>query len=199
MRNESVPDAWGAENRALRPLVVTWTPGDATTSIGAAGDISMGSSETTVWADDSDHTQTFGGAVNGFWQWYVNLFPAFDFPGAAGYFAPLGGSVQSGALQVYLDLLDGSSNVLTSASMSASYSVDLTTIPGFTYAVSATQPVCGSEKIPAWNAVRVRCSCGNTNLSELLNYGAFGIGPNPSASVYWPADASFVEKIAALG
>jgi hypothetical protein len=198
MRNESVPDVWVAEIRPLRPLVVTWAPDDATTSIGAAGDISMSSSETVVWADDSDHTQTFGDAVNGFWQWYVNLFPAFDFAGAAGYFAPLGGSIQGGTLQLYLDLLDASSTVLTSASMSASYSVDLTTILGFTYTVSATQPVWGSEKIPAWNAVRVRCTCGNTNLNELLNYGAFGVGPNPTASVYWPADATLVENIAAL-
>src|SRR5438045_3747094 len=106
MRNESVRDTWRYENRALRPIVITWAPDASVTWMGASGDISVGFSETLLWADTADHTQTFGSAVNGFWQWYLNLFPSFDFPGAAGYTGAFGPTVQSGALSMTLDLLD---------------------------------------------------------------------------------------------
>jgi hypothetical protein len=198
MRNDSVSNVWPKGNQALRPIVITWTPDQTLTSVGASGDISLSFSETILWADVSDHSQTYGVAVNGFWQWYLNLFPAFDFPGGAGYTGAFGPTVQSGTLSLTLDLLDAASSVLTSASTSASYSVDLTSIFSFTYSLSTAQPICGSEQILEWNAVRVRCSCSNTNLNLLLNYGAFGISGDPSVSVYWPSNPTFVEKIAAL-
>ena len=190
--------AWSSQILPLRPIVVTWIAETRVTFAGASGDISVGASETTVWADDTDHSVTYGPALNGNWQWYLNLFPGFSFPAAAGFDVAYLGTTQGGTLQVFLDLLDATGAALTTASMSADYSVDLTTPMAFTYSMTATQPIVGTESFPAWNAVRVRCNCSNTNLSDLLGDGSLGASSNPSAVVIWPYGLPWIEK-AALG
>ncbi len=180
--------------QALRPLVVINTQSNQIATVGANGDSSVPVLTTTIWANSSDHTQTYGRTVSGYWQWNYNLFPAFSFPGAAFFFAGLGGTVQSGSLQMDLELLDASSTILTRASMLVNYSVDLTTIPGFTYSVSAGNPTVGTEKIEAWSAVRVRSTCSNTNLHFILNYGPLAGPPDPSAYAAYAAPFIIVDR-----
>lgn len=181
-------------NLSLRPLVITSSQSTLNFSVGAPGDISVPIFETVVWANASDHTQTYGNSQSGYWQWWFNLLPAFSFPGCATFFAGLGGTVQSGSVQLDLELLDAATTVLTRASMLVSYTVDLTTIPGFTYSVSASLPTVGVEKIDTFNAVRVRSTCSNTNLSQVLNYGPLGGGPATSASVSYVAPHILVDR-----
>jgi len=179
---------------AFRPLVVVNTQSHQISTVGANGDSTVPVSTTTLWANSSDHTQTYGNSYSGFWQWNYNLFPSFTFPAAAFFFAGLAGTVQNGSIQMDLELLDASAALLTSASLLVSYTVDLTTIPGFTYSISAGNPTVGSEKIAAWNAVRVRSTCSNTNLSQVLNFGPLGGGSTPSAFVAYAAPFIIVDR-----
>ena len=181
-------------NRAFRPVVITSSQSRKFSSVVASGDSSVPVSTTTLWANPSDHSQTYGTTVSGYWQWYYNLFPGFSFPGAAFFFAGLGGTVQSGSIQMDVELLDAASTILTRASMLVSYTVDLTTIPGFTYSVSAGTPTVGSEKIDTWNAVRIRSTCSNTNLSQILNYGPLGGTSGPSAFVAYAVSFILVDR-----
>jgi hypothetical protein len=178
----------------LRPLVITSSQSRQTLSAGASGDVSVGVATTTLWFDASDHSKTYGQSRSGYWQWNFNLFPTFAFPGCASFYPALGGTVQSGSIQMDLELLDGSASILTSASMVVNYSVDLSTVPGFTYSVSAGAPSAGSEKIDAWNAVRVRSTCSNTNLNQVLNYGPLGSFATPSAYVTYPLLSTFTDR-----
>ena len=179
---------------SLRPIVITTTPSHAYSSVGASGDVSVPVFTTTIWANSSDHTQAFGTSQSGYWQWYYNLFPQFTLPACAFYFVAYSGTVQSGSIQMDLELLDAASTVLTAASLLVNYTVDLTTFAGFTYNVAAAAPTIGIEKIDMWNAVRVRSTCSNTNLSQLLYYGPLGGTSTPSAFVGYAAPNILVDR-----
>jgi hypothetical protein len=183
-------------NIALRSIVITSTQSRQTQSAGGSGDISVGVATTTTWANPADHSQTYGISQSGPWQWYVNIFPEFGFPACASFFIGYGGTVQSGSVELDLELLDASSSVLTSASMSVNYSVDLTTFVGFTYNVIAGPLTAGPEKIDSWNAVRVRSTCNNTNLNQLLNYGPLGSFPIVGAFVVYPQTNTIIDRFA---
>jgi hypothetical protein len=182
----------------LRPTIITYGQSRQTHSVGGSGDISTPVSETVIWANDADHTQFFVDASaipNGQWFWNQTIFSEFGFPGAASFFLAYGGTTQNGTVQMDIELLDSTLTVLTSSSAVVSYSVDLTTIPGFKYTVSFVSLTYAPDTTANFNAVRVRSTCSNTNLSQLLNYASHGSFPIVGAFVVYPSTSTQIDYI----
>jgi hypothetical protein len=189
MSQNDCPDPWSSTEHSLRPVVFKRTPSIGLTALGATGDITQSVATVTIWADPADHTKTFGQSPNGFWRFGTNLFAEFTFPTQASFLVGYLGTIQSGTVQVDLELLDSSSTVLTSGSTIVTYIVNCTSFPSFDYTITLNSQTIGSQVIPQWNAVRVRSTCSNTNLSSLLNYGPLGTSPDPAAQVFYPVNA----------
>jgi len=102
-------DPWSSAERALRPIVFNTLPSINLLQVGAAGDLSQTVAVTTLWADPSNHATTYGPTANGFWKFGTNLFPQFLFPATAGFLIGFSGTIQSGTVQMDLELLDASS------------------------------------------------------------------------------------------
>ena len=192
-------DPWSFSSRPLRPIVYTRTPKTALSSVGATGDISQPVATTTLWADPSNHATSYGVSATGYWRLGTNLFAQFLYPTQAIYLVGFAGTIQSGTVQTDLELLDASSNILTSASMLVSYVVNLTSLAAFDYATSVNWQTSGTQVITQWNAVRVRSTCSNTNLNSLLNFGPFGGGASPTATLYFTDKTTIVGNVVGIG
>jgi hypothetical protein len=194
-----VPDPWNSSSRRLRPIVYTRVPKTPLTSISGTGDISQPVATTTLWADPSNHATTYGVSATGYWRLGTNLFAQFLYPTQATYLVGFAGTIQSGTVQMDLELLDASSNILTSASMLVSYVVNLINPGSFDYAANVNSQTAGTQVLAQWNAVRVRSTCSNTNLNSLLNFGPFGSGASPTATLYYTDRSTVVGNVIGIG
>src|SRR5262249_9608502 len=149
--------------------------------------------------DPSNHAATYGNSATGYWRFGTNLFPQFLYPTQATFLVGFVGTVQSGTVQMDLELLDASSNILTSASMLVTYVINLTSAPAFDYATTVNSQTTGTQVLAQWNAVRVRSTCSNTNLSSLLNFGPFGAGASPTATLYFTDKTTVVGNVVGIG
>ena len=193
-------DPWDSTTRSLRPIVCNKLGSNNLILVGAAGDISQPVAVTTLWANPSNHAITYRNQR----EWILeirdqSLSMQFLFPAQASFLVGLSGTIQSGTVQMDIELLDAMSTILTSASMLVTYVVNCTSFTSFDYNLTLNSQTQGTQSIAQWNALRVRSTCSNTNLNLLLNYGSSGSSSDPSASILYPPSSTVMQKAVGIG
>lgn len=134
------------------------------------------SDESTEWADEEDHTKTFGTSPLGFWQWNVNIFCFFS----TGYGLeipdtpppktkpekteskpkkPIKSTLRAlSTITITIDLLDKDEKTLSSAYLTTKYNNSKTGNDEegweYTYRLISSEIVYGTEKITEFNGIR---------------------------------------------
>ena len=132
--------------------------------------------ESTEWADEEDHTKTFGTSPLGFWQWNVNIFCFFstnysyaipDTPPPktkpkktkSKPKKPIKSTLRAlVTTTITIDLLDKDEKTLSSAYLTLKYNNSKTGNNDegwkYTYRLTSSEIVYGTEKITEFNGIR---------------------------------------------